>query len=86
MFSPPSDTFAAGLLAGKDGPGRPDPATVADLLAQPLVEADDPVTDALAAVDAGRISTRRVAGLLGLAVDDLAGAFAAHGVAFDPGI
>jgi serine/threonine-protein kinase PknG len=54
VFSPPSDTFAAGLLAGPDGPGRPDPATVADLLAQPLVEADDPVTDALAAVAAGR--------------------------------
>ncbi|NOG73923.1 XRE family transcriptional regulator [Roseicella sp. DB1501] len=39
-----------------------------------------------AAVDAGRISARRAAGLLGLAVDDLAEAFAANGVAFDPGI
>jgi Zn-dependent peptidase ImmA (M78 family)/transcriptional regulator with XRE-family HTH domain len=39
-----------------------------------------------AAVDAGRISARRAAGLLGLTVDDLAEAFAAHGVDFDPGI
>lgn len=39
-----------------------------------------------AAVEEGRISVRRAAGLLGLAVDDLAEAFAAHGVAFDPGI
>jgi Zn-dependent peptidase ImmA (M78 family)/DNA-binding XRE family transcriptional regulator len=38
------------------------------------------------AIEAGRISVRRAAGLLGLAVDDLAEAFAAHGVAFDPGI
>ena len=39
-----------------------------------------------AAVDAGRISARRAAGLLDLAVDDLTEAFAAHGVAFDPGL
>lgn len=39
-----------------------------------------------AAMDAGRISARRAAGLLGLAIDDLADAFAAHGVAFDPGL
>lgn len=39
-----------------------------------------------AAVHAGRLSARRAAGLLGLTVDDLADAFAAHGVAFDPGI
>jgi Zn-dependent peptidase ImmA (M78 family) len=39
-----------------------------------------------AAVERGRISARRAAGLLGLAVDDLAEAFAAHGVAFNPGI
>lgn len=39
-----------------------------------------------AAVDAGRISARRAAGLLGLTVDDLAEAFETHGVAFDPGL
>jgi serine/threonine-protein kinase PknG len=54
VFAPPSDTFAPGLLAGPDGPGRPVPTTVAGLLPQPLVEPDDPVRDALAAVATGR--------------------------------
>lgn len=38
------------------------------------------------AIDAGRISVRRAAGVLGLTVDDLADAFAAQGVELDPGI
>lgn len=38
------------------------------------------------AIDAGRISARRAAGVLGLAVDDLEEAFAAHGVELDPGL
>ena len=39
-----------------------------------------------AAIDAGRISARRAAGLLGLAVDDLDEVFAPHGVAFESGL
>jgi len=54
VFAPPSGTFAPGLLLGRDGPGRPAPPSVAGLLAQPLVEADDPAADALAAAAAGR--------------------------------
>lgn len=38
------------------------------------------------AIDAGEISVRRVAGILGLDVDDLAEMFAAHGMDFDTGI
>jgi serine/threonine-protein kinase PknG len=54
VFAAPSETFAPGLLAGPHGPGRPDPRTVAGLLPAPLVDPDDPVADALAAVAAGR--------------------------------
>jgi len=38
------------------------------------------------ALDAGRISARRAASLLGLAVDDLAEVFAAHGIAVGVGV
>lgn len=61
--------------------GRKEPARdLPPLFSKPFAEL------VAAAVEAGRISARRAAGLLGLAVDDLADAFAAHGVAFDPGI
>lgn len=60
--------------------GRKGAREVPPLFSRPFAEL---VADA---VDAGRISARRAAGLLGLAVDDLSDAFAAHGVAFDPGI
>jgi len=61
--------------------GREEPAReLPPLFSKPFAEL------VAAAVDRGRISVRRVAGLLGLAIDDLADAFAAHGVAFDPGI
>lgn len=39
-----------------------------------------------AALEAGKISVRRVASILRLTVDDLSDVFAAHGVDFDPGI
>jgi Zn-dependent peptidase ImmA (M78 family)/transcriptional regulator with XRE-family HTH domain len=61
---------------GRKGPER----EVPPLFSKPFAER------LASAIKAGRISVRRAAGLLGLAVDDLADVFSAHGVAFDPGI
>ena len=38
------------------------------------------------AVEAGRVSVRRVAALLDLPIEEIEEIFAAHGVEFDPGI
>jgi Zn-dependent peptidase ImmA (M78 family)/transcriptional regulator with XRE-family HTH domain len=62
--------------------GRPRPAAgpLPPLFSRPFAEL------VAGAISAGRISTRRAARVLGLPVDDLAEAFAAHGVDFDPDI
>lgn len=57
VFHAPADAFAAELLAGPAGPARPDPAAVATLLPQPVVEPDEPdaavLSAALAAAERG---------------------------------
>ena len=61
---------------GRRGPAPEAPA----LFSRPFAEL------LASAIDAGRISARRAAGLLVLAVDDLEEVFAAHGVAFESGL
>ena len=53
VFAPAAGAFAAGLLLGRDGPGRPDRTAVAALLPGPLVDPADPIAPTLAAVAAG---------------------------------
>jgi len=48
VFGPPRGTFAAGLLLGSAGPGRPDPARLAAMLPLPLVDPADPAAGLLA--------------------------------------
>ncbi len=48
VFGLPRGAFAAGLLIGSSGPGRPDPAQVAAMLPIPLVDPADPTAGLLA--------------------------------------
>lgn len=47
VFGPPCGTFAAGLLPGASGPGRPDPTQVATMLPVPLADPADPAAGLL---------------------------------------
>ncbi|SHL29246.1 serine/threonine-protein kinase PknG [Pseudonocardia thermophila] len=60
VFGPPRGTFAAGLLAGPDGLGRPDPARVAAALPIPLADGDDPAAAIVASADLDRAAVLRI--------------------------
>ncbi|MGI5128602.1 tetratricopeptide repeat protein [Pseudonocardia sp. CA-107938] len=60
VFGLPRGTYAATLLAGEQGPGRPDPARVAATLPIPLAEGDDPAAALVASADVDRAEVLRI--------------------------